>query len=91
LQLRLLRPQGKRAWQTAEHPRFRAAYDFLLLREKTGEDCQSMGSWWTEWQKLDQNGQESLLNGRKDDTAVPARKRRRRRRPRQASSSNDQS
>jgi poly(A) polymerase len=90
LQLRLLRPQGKRAWQTAGHPRFRAAYDFLLLREKTGEDCRAMGSWWTEWQQLDQIGQESLLNGQKGDTAGPARKRRRRRRPRQASSGNDQ-
>ena len=29
------------------HPRFRASYDFLLLREKSGEDLSGVGAWWT--------------------------------------------
>ena len=29
------------------HPRFRASYDFLLLREKSGEDLNGVGTWWT--------------------------------------------
>jgi poly(A) polymerase len=29
------------------HPRFRASYDFLLLREKSGEDLNGVGAWWT--------------------------------------------
>ena len=29
------------------HPRFRASYDFLLLREKSGEDLKGVGAWWT--------------------------------------------
>ena len=29
------------------HPRFRASYDFLLLREKSGEDLNGIGAWWT--------------------------------------------
>ena len=30
-----------------KHPRFRASYDFLLLREKSGEDLSGAGAWWT--------------------------------------------
>ena len=29
------------------HSRFRASYDFLLLREKSGEDLNGVGAWWT--------------------------------------------
>ena len=37
LQLRLPRRSGKRASELLEHRYFRAAYDFLLLREQAGE------------------------------------------------------
>ena len=30
-----------------KHPRFRASYDFLLLREKSGEDLSGVSTWWT--------------------------------------------
>ena len=30
-----------------KHKRFRAAYDFLLLREKSGEKLNQIGDWWT--------------------------------------------
>ena len=33
------------------HPRFRAAYDFLLLREKSGEQLDGASAWWTKCQK----------------------------------------
>jgi poly(A) polymerase len=29
------------------HPRFRAAYDFLLLRAQAGEAPQELADWWT--------------------------------------------
>ena len=32
---------------TLNHKRFRAAYDFLLLREKSGENLEGAGDWWT--------------------------------------------
>ena len=35
-----------------DHPRFRAAYDFLLLRAAAGEVEQSLADWWTEIQTL---------------------------------------
>jgi poly(A) polymerase len=33
--------------------RFRAAYDFLLLREDSGEDLKGLGQWWTDFQVSD--------------------------------------
>ncbi len=55
------------------HPRFRAAYDFLLLREQAGEDLGGAGEWWTRQQA----GEEPPLP--RSPEAAPARKRRRRR------------
>jgi poly(A) polymerase len=52
-QLRLERRQGKRAAELVDHRRFRAAYDFLLLREAAGEETGGIGEWWTEFQTLD--------------------------------------
>ena len=53
LQWQLTRRQGGRADRLLEHARFRAAYDFLLLREQAGEDLQNLGQWWTEYQAAD--------------------------------------
>ena len=30
-----------------KHPKFRAAYDFLVLREESGEELNNAGQWWT--------------------------------------------
>ncbi len=51
LQLRLPKHNGKRAQKLVEHPRFRAAYDFLLLREHSGEISAGLGQWWTDYQE----------------------------------------
>ena len=61
LQMRLPRRQGKRAFATMSHPRFRAAYDFLLVREASGEIEPGLGQWWTEFQETDERGQERML------------------------------
>ena len=42
-QLRLQRRTGRKAAELVEHRRFRAAYDFLLLREQAGEDTGDLG------------------------------------------------
>jgi len=49
-QIRLKKIQGKKPSQLIEHPRFRAAYDFLLLREQAGEQLNGLGKWWTDFQ-----------------------------------------
>jgi poly(A) polymerase len=35
-----------------EHPRFRAAYDFLLLRAETGAENSELVEWWTKFQAV---------------------------------------
>lgn len=62
LQTRLPRRQGKRSFVTLSHPRFRAAYDFLLVREDAGEIEPGLGQWWTEFQETDEKGQERILS-----------------------------
>ena len=51
LQSRLPSRHGQKPDRTMEHKRFRAAYDFLLLREQAGEKTEQLGEWWTEYQK----------------------------------------
>lgn len=51
MQFRLPHHEGKKAQKIAEHPRFRAAYDFLLLREAAGEIPKGLGDFWTAYQE----------------------------------------
>jgi poly(A) polymerase len=61
-----------------QHPRFRAGYDFLLLREESGESLNGLGQWWTDFQISDKNLQEQLLEALGKTGGA---KRRRRRKP----------
>lgn len=61
LQARLPRRRGKRAFTTLQHPRFRAAYDFLLLRETAGELAPGLGEWWTRFQDLGDEAQRDMI------------------------------
>jgi len=63
LQTRLKNRRGKRPLKLLTHQRFRAAYDFLLLREEAGEDVQELAEWWTEFQ---QEHMEVLLTAKKE-------------------------
>ena len=72
MQWRFTERQGVRAARLLEHKRFRAAYDFLLLRASCGEVDQETAAWWTEIQTLSPEEQGKML-GRK------GRSRRRRR------------
>jgi len=51
LQIRLEKRQPSRITELIEHTRFRAAYDFLILRESAGEQLQGAGKWWTDYQE----------------------------------------
>lgn len=50
LQSRFDLRRGGRAQRLLTHPRFRAAYDFLLLRARSGEVPQPVADWWTQAQ-----------------------------------------
>jgi poly(A) polymerase len=52
LQPRLEHPRGRRALRVLEHPRFRAAYDMLLLRAELGLASRDMAAWWTRLQEV---------------------------------------
>jgi len=50
-QARLQNRRGRRAFVLLEQARFRAMYDFLLLRVQSGEtDVAELSHWWTEFQ-----------------------------------------
>lgn len=63
LQDKLQKRQGKRAFRTLEHPRFRAAYDFLVMREQSGEDLQGLGEWWTRFQQVNEDERNAMIAG----------------------------
>ncbi len=74
LQPRFAQRRGARPLRLLGHPRFRAAYDFLLLRAESGEADPELAEWWTRFQTLDADEQRALVQ--------PAGKRGRRRRSR---------
>lgn len=76
LQARLHLNHGKRARILRSNPRFRAAYDFILLREQSGEELDGLGSWWTEYQE--QNPVDESATRPSSTRRKPRRRRRRR-------------
>jgi len=74
-QERLKRNGGKRAMTMLEHPRFRAAYDFLLLRAQSGEPVEELAQWWTSFQQSDEGQRGAML--RSGSAGKPKRRRRR--------------
>jgi len=79
LQPRLEQRQGKRPYRLLTHPRFRAAYDFLVLRAEAGEVEAGLADWWTRFQEANAP-QRAEMTG----NAASGRRKRRRRRPRPA-------
>lgn len=87
LQQRFERRGGRKALMLVNHPRFRAAYDFFVLRAEAGAADPELAQWWTELQALSPEerlaqvadsppaGDEPAEAG-----ADPAKRRRRRRR-----------
>ena len=76
LQLRLEKRSGRGALKLMEHQRFRAGYDFLLLRCESGELDESVGTWWTEFIDGDAAARETLLTQGGKDRSPKKRRRR---------------
>ena len=79
LQPRFLQRNGRRPFRLLENPRFRAGYDFLLLRCASGEVDPAVGEWWTRFQHTDESERAAMLV--EDADPGPRKRRRRRRRP----------
>ncbi|MBV6803492.1 polynucleotide adenylyltransferase PcnB [Xanthomonas campestris pv. lawsoniae] len=84
LQTRFSSRQRKRVFRTLSHPRFRAAFDFLVLRQFASPDHAADVEFWREAQKS--SGQElvdAIESAQADhdgDEGAPRKRRRRRRR-----------
>lgn len=98
LQMRLQQTQPRKAERLLGHPKFRAGYDFLLLRARVEQhpDLKALADFWTEFQKGKEVGGSAPAHrhgpkrgapaGRQPANADgPANKRRRRRKPKSAS------
>jgi poly(A) polymerase len=61
---------GRRAQALLIHKKFRAAYDFMCIRSKSGEVTDDSCEWWTRIQTLDSKAQEKLLKPAKAKPAT---------------------
>lgn len=52
---------GRKPFRLLAHPRFRTAYDFMLLRCKSGELGMELGEWWKAFQSVDNEKREKML------------------------------
>ncbi len=90
LQPRFITNQRKRVQRLLAHPRFRAAYDFLLLRSSANLDLVDLAQ---RWDRAQQEGPDAVLAGEPlvdkstaSDEPVKKKRRRRRRKPGEAAS-----
>lgn len=86
LQGRFSSRQRKRVIRTLTHPRFRAAYDFLVLRQVASSEHSADVEFWREAQlqsgpELDSALDAAHVEGEVDEDGAPRKRRRRRRRP----------
>jgi poly(A) polymerase len=91
LQPRFEQIQRKRVFRLMTHPRFRAAFDFLLLRAGESPAMLELGQWWAHAQQLPQDVLSAALpvsggnypsdHGPTPALGKPPRARRRRRKP----------
>ena len=65
LQPRFNSTSTKKIYRLLNHPRFRASYDFLLLRCQTLEISSSIGSWWTKFIVANKKNQNLLIINKK--------------------------
>lgn len=84
MQPRFERRSGKSPHKLLEHLRFRAGYDFLLLRCASGEIDAELGEWWTAFYEGDEATRDDLVNSaqRSGADGAPKKKRPPRRGPR---------
>lgn len=62
MQTRLLNPKPQQIEALSGHARFRAGFDFLLLREKSGDtSTQGMGEWWDAYQIMSSDQKERVI------------------------------
>ncbi len=66
LQSRFSKRNGIKPFRLVSHPRFRAAYDFLLLRAEAGDADTELADWWTRFQQADEAEQKRMTRPSKN-------------------------
>lgn len=66
LQPRFEKRNGQAPFRLFGHLRFRAGYDFLLLRDEVGQTPSGLGDWWTAFIDADDPGRAALVASVKD-------------------------
>ncbi|HET6802324.1 MAG TPA: polynucleotide adenylyltransferase PcnB [Casimicrobiaceae bacterium] len=87
LQPRFEQRAGTRPARLLEHPRFRAAYDFLALRAESGEAPQALVDWWTRFQQATPEERDAML--RPDEAPKKPRRSRSRNRKRRSATTGE--
>ncbi|HMH16884.1 MAG TPA: polynucleotide adenylyltransferase PcnB [Burkholderiales bacterium] len=81
LQPRLEQRSGRRPFALLAHERFRAGFDFLVLRSASGEAPAELSQWWEKFQQINEAERQAMLMA-----PQPGEQRRRRRRRRKSAS-----
>ena len=66
LQPRFNSTSSKKIYRLLSHPRFRASYDFLLLRCQSLDISKSEGLWWTKFIESNKENQDLLISTKKN-------------------------
>ena len=81
LQGRLTQRSGSKPFRLVEHPRFRAGYDFLLIRSQSGDAPQELAEWWAAFQAADEGERQVMLIAPGAGEGAKRKRRRTRRKP----------
>jgi poly(A) polymerase len=81
LQPRFEQRSGKRPFSLLAQERFRAGYDFMVLRAESGEVPRELGEWWDRFQSAGSHEQQEMLLPTQPGEAPKRKRRRRRKRP----------
>lgn len=81
IQPRLEQRFSKRPLKLLEHPKFRAGYDFLLLRSESGETLTELAQWWTDFQEVDEAVRLKMISSVPSNSNKRKPRRNRRRKP----------
>lgn len=61
LQPKFERRGGRLPFRLLNHPRFRAAYDFLLIRASSGEVSHELADWWTAFESASEEDRHIMI------------------------------
>ena len=64
LQIRFENLSQKKVYRLFTHPRFRAAYDFMLIRSECDQFDKNLSNWWEKFVNSDDKTRKNLINNK---------------------------